>query len=80
MSSRLAGFLVPRSIALVGCPSDLTRAGARPLLYLMKHGYPGQIYPVNPRHPEIGGLRAYPTLADLPEPHVMMPGKAVETG
>ena len=33
----------------------------------MKHGYPGQIYPVNPRHPEIGGLRAYPTLADLPE-------------
>jgi len=67
VSSRLAGFLVPRSIALVGCPSDLTRAGARPLLYLMKHGYPGQIYPVNPRHPEIGGLRAYPTLADLPE-------------
>jgi len=66
-SLRLAGFLAPRSIALVGCPSDLSRAGARPLLYLKKHGYPGQIYPVNPRHGEIGGLRAYPTLADLPD-------------
>jgi len=49
VTSRLASFLAPRSIALVGCPSDLTRAGARPLLYLQKHGYPGQIYPVNPR-------------------------------
>jgi acetate---CoA ligase (ADP-forming) len=67
MSFRLAGFLAPRSIALVGCPSDLSRPGARPLLYLKKHGYPGQIYPVNPRHQEIGGLRAYPTLSDLPD-------------
>jgi acetate---CoA ligase (ADP-forming) len=65
--SRLAAFLAPRSIALVGCPSDLTRAGARPLLYLQKHGYPGRIYPVNPRHREIGGLRAYPSLGDLPD-------------
>lgn len=67
MTSRLAAFLAPRSIALVGCPSDLTRPGARPLVYLRKHGYPGQLYPVNPRHAEIGGLRCYPALADLPE-------------
>jgi acyl-CoA synthetase (NDP forming) len=67
VTSRLAAFLAPGSIALVGVPSDLTRAGARPLLYLQKHGYPGQIYPVNPRHAAIGGLRAYPTLTDLPE-------------
>ena len=67
MTSRLAAFLSPRSIAIVGCPSDVTRPGARPLVYLLKHGYAGQIYPVNPRHAEIGGLRAYPGLGDLPE-------------
>ncbi len=67
MTSRLAAFLTPRSIALVGCPSDVSRPGARPLLYLRKHGYAGQIYPVNPRHAEIGGLPAFPTLGDLPE-------------
>jgi acyl-CoA synthetase (NDP forming) len=66
-SSRLAAFLSPRSIALVGCPSDLSRPGARPLVYLRKHGYPGRIYPVNQRHAEIGGLAAYPTLSDLPD-------------
>ena len=67
MTSRVAAFLTPRSIALVGVPGDLTRPGARPLVFLLKHGYAGQIFPVNPRRAEIGGLRAYATLADLPQ-------------
>lgn len=65
--SRLAAFLAPKSIALVGVPGDVTRPGARPLVFLTKHGYSGRIYPVNPRRDEIGGLRAYPSLAALPE-------------
>ncbi len=67
MTSRLADLLNPRSIALVGCPGDLTRPGARPIVYLRRHGYPGNVYPVNPRHAEIGGYKAYPSLAALPE-------------
>jgi acyl-CoA synthetase (NDP forming) len=67
VSERLAAFLTPRSIALVGVPGDLARPGARPLVYLLKHGYAGRIFPVNPRRTEIGGVRAYPALADLPE-------------
>lgn len=65
--SRLAALLCPGSVALVGCPGDLSRPGARPLRYLLQHGYPGRIYPVNPRHAEIAGLRAYPSLWELPE-------------
>lgn len=67
MTSRLAALLAPRSVAIVGCPSDLSRPGARPFVYLTKHGYPGQIYPVNPRHAEIGGRPAFPALAALPD-------------
>jgi acyl-CoA synthetase (NDP forming) len=67
VTSRLARLLAPRRIALVGVPADLGRPGARPLVYLQRHGFPGTIYPVNPRHGEIGGLRAYPALAALPE-------------
>ena len=67
MTSRLGELLNPRSIALVGCPGDLTRPGARPVVYLRRHGYPGNVYPVNPRHAEIGGYKAYPSLAALPE-------------
>ena len=82
MSSRLAAFLTPRSIALVGCPGDLTRPGARPLVYLRQHHYTGNVYPVNPRHAEIGGFKAYPSLAALPErPDIVwigVPGAQVE--
>ncbi|MBI4246753.1 MAG: acetate--CoA ligase family protein, partial [Candidatus Rokubacteria bacterium] len=67
MTSRLAAFLNPGSIALVGCPRDLDRPGARPLVYLTQHGYPGRLYPVNPRHAEIAGRRVYPSLGELPE-------------
>ncbi|MEX2146223.1 MAG: acetate--CoA ligase family protein [Candidatus Rokuibacteriota bacterium] len=89
MSSRLAAFLAPRSIALVGVPGDLARPGARPLVYLLKHGYRGRIFPVNPRRTEIGGLRAYPALAELPErpdtvwvgvPGAEVPGVLQEAG
>ncbi len=67
MTSRLVAFLAPRSIALVGCPGDLTRPGARPVVYLRRHGYAGNVYPVNPRHSDIGGYKAYPSLSALPE-------------
>ena len=41
---------------------------------LRAYGYPGEIWPVNPRHPEVFGLPAYPSVADLPgQPrHVIM--------
>ena len=82
MTARLVAFLAPQSVALVGCPSDLSRPGARVLVFLQKHAYAGRIYSVNPRHGTIGGLTAYPALADLPErPDVVwigVPGVEVE--
>ena len=55
----LGRLFAPRSIALVGVPGDLSRPGARPLHFLRRHGYPGRLYPVNPRHRAIGDLPAY---------------------
>jgi len=63
----LGRLFAPRSIALVGVPGDTSRPGARPLHFLRRHGYPGRLYPVNPRHPVIGDLPAYPSLGALPE-------------
>jgi acyl-CoA synthetase (NDP forming) len=63
----LARLFSPRSIALVGVPGDLSRPGARPLHFLRRHGYPGRLYPINPRHRVIGDLPAYEDLGALPE-------------
>ncbi|MHA1528940.1 MAG: acetate--CoA ligase family protein [Alphaproteobacteria bacterium] len=57
----------PRSVALVGLSSDRRRPTGRVLDYLCRAGYGGKIYVVNPRHGEVQGARAYPSLHDLPE-------------
>jgi acetate---CoA ligase (ADP-forming) len=55
----------PRSIAVIGASNDAARIGAMPIRFLMKSGYSGKIYPVNPKHEEIFGLRCYPSLAGI---------------
>jgi len=70
--SRLAEFLAPKAIAIVGCPGDLSRPGVRPLVHLPRHGFAGALYPVNPRHARIGGLPAFPSLRERPSPPDMV--------
>src|SRR5215471_1025354 len=56
----------PRSIAIVGATD---RAGpARSVIEsLGALGFPGAIYPVNPKYPTVMNLACYPSLTDLPE-------------
>ena len=61
-------LFAPRSIALVGISDDPAKSSSRPLAYLRKHGFPGAIYPINPRRETIAGERAYARLAELPGP------------
>lgn len=56
----------PRSIAVIGASADPFKPGGMPLISLVKNGYAGGIYPVNPARKEINGLRCYPSLADIP--------------
>lgn len=68
--SRFAGLtplLAPRSVAVLGASSDATRIGGRPIAYMRAQGFSGGLYPVNPNRTEIQGLKAYPSVADLPE-------------
>ena len=58
----------PESIAIVGGPRGLSRfGGASYLNKFQECKFPGRLYPVNPKAGEIQGVKAYPTLASLPE-------------
>ncbi|MBC7334818.1 MAG: acetate--CoA ligase family protein, partial [Clostridia bacterium] len=46
---------------------DATKLSGRPLRFLQQYGYPGKIYPVNPRYEKVAGLRCYPSLAAVPD-------------
>ena len=59
-------LLSPRSVAVVGASADPTKTAGRPVSYLVKHHFPGEIYPVNPRVSHIGELRCYRDIASLP--------------
>src|SRR5690606_2668141 len=54
--------------AVVGAGRDPGNIGHRVLRNLVDGGFPGPLYPVNPRAGELCGLRAYPRVADLPGP------------
>jgi acyl-CoA synthetase (NDP forming) len=69
-SARFAGLtplFAPRSIAVLGASNDATRISGRPIAYMKSQGFKGTIYPVNPNRKEVQGLKAYPSVADLPE-------------
>lgn len=59
-------LFAPRSVALIGASSNPARNAARPLRYLRKHGFQGQIFPVNPTVDQIDGLRCFVSMADIP--------------
>ena len=62
----LTNLINPRSVAILGASAEPTRIGGRPLAYMLRQGFAGDIYPVNPRRDEVQGLRAYPDIASLP--------------
>lgn len=61
-------LLNPRSIAVIGASDDSAKIGGRPIAYLVRYGFKGAIYPINPRHARIQGLEAYARLDDVPGP------------
>ncbi|HSF94706.1 MAG TPA: acetate--CoA ligase family protein [Thermohalobaculum sp.] len=57
----------PRSVALVGLSSNPRRPAGRPLDYMRRAGFGGEVYVVNPMRAEVQGAPAWPSLRDLPE-------------
>ncbi len=54
------------SIAVVGASPNPERPSHSISLYLMSQGY--RVYPVNPGHGELFGIRCWPDLESIPDP------------
>ncbi|MDM0047703.1 acetate--CoA ligase family protein [Variovorax sp. J22R115] len=63
----LSRLLQPRIVAVIGASGDPAKTAGRPVSYLLKHGFAGAIYPVNPKLDRIGELPCYRSVASLPE-------------
>lgn len=63
----LDGLMRPKSIAIIGASSTPGKIGFTVVENLLKSGYEGKIYPINPKATEILGLKAYPSVFAVPE-------------
>ncbi len=63
----VARILAPRSIAVVGASRRSGSLGHAVFRRLLDGGFQGPVYPVNPEAGHVAGVRAFPTLLDVPD-------------
>ena len=61
-------LLNPKSIAVVGSLREARFGGHVTASNLLRFGFKGRIYPVNPQYREVLNLPVYPSVKDIPEP------------
>lgn len=71
----------PKSIAIIGASSKELSIGNVIIKNLVHYGYTGKIFPINPKEPEIRGIKAYTSIFDVPDTidlaHIIIPSKFV---
>lgn len=76
-------LLNPTSVAVVGASRKVNSIGGAILANLLRDGYTGRIYPINPQTSEVQGLRAYSSVTAVGQPIdlavIAVPKSAVES-
>jgi acyl-CoA synthetase (NDP forming) len=77
----LGALLWPRTVALIGASADAESLRGRIFNVMRGHAFAGQLYPVSRSSTEVLGLKAYPSISDLPQPAdlavIIIPAKHV---
>jgi acetyltransferase len=63
----LDAFFCPRGVAVIGATETAGSVGRTILWNLISNPFGGTVYPVNPKRPNVLGIKAYPTIGDVPE-------------
>ncbi|HET9671241.1 MAG TPA: GNAT family N-acetyltransferase, partial [Actinomycetota bacterium] len=66
-ASAVRAILRPATVAVIGASRDVDSIGGRLLGNLLERPFRGTVYPVNPSAASVQGVRAYPTIEDVPE-------------
>ena len=65
-ASAVRTMLSPDTVAVIGASRNEESIGGRLLRNLLTHPFKGTVYPVNPSAPAVQGVKAYPTIDDVP--------------
>jgi acetyl coenzyme A synthetase (ADP forming)-like protein len=64
----LEALFSPDSVAVIGASINPSKLGYVITDNILKYGFGGKVYPINPKEDEILGLTAYPSVTDVPGP------------
>jgi len=67
METSLDPLFRPRSIAVIGASRNPGTIGHQIVDNLVRHGFSGIIYPVNPNARAVHSFRAYPSVSEIPD-------------
>jgi acetyltransferase len=60
-------FFSPKTVAVIGATENQNSVGRTLLWNLVTSPFGGTVYPVNPKRPSVLGVKAYKSIADIPE-------------
>ncbi len=60
-------FFEPESVVVVGATRKTGAGAFNNVECMLRYGYKGRIYPINPNTPEICGIKAYSSILEVPE-------------
>lgn len=63
----LDAIMCPRSVAVVGASTTPGKVGHDIFVNILKGGFTGTLYPVNPTARSISSVRAYPSIKEVPD-------------
>jgi len=61
-------LFAPKSVAVIGATDRAGSVGRTVLWNLISNPFGGTVYPVNPKSRSVLGIKAYPSVKELPEP------------
>lgn len=64
----LEAIFSPRAVAVIGATEKAGSVGRAILWNLISSPFGGTVYPVNPKRPNVLGIRSYPEIGTVPEP------------
>ena len=59
--------MCPHSLAVIGASNKEHTIGSDIMKRLVEYGFTGKIFPINPKDSEIQGMKAYPSVLEVPE-------------
>ncbi len=79
----LESIIAPASVAVLGASSEQGSVGNAVMINILRGGFSGKLYPVNPSHNEVLGLKCYNSILDIDDPVdlavIITPSKTVLT-